>query len=194
MIVVLDNYDGFTFHLVQFLKDLGGMVFLSRNDQLTIAEIEQLNPTHLVLTPGMGTPAEAGIGVEVVRHFAGRVPILGLGLGCEIIGHAFGAQLVQPQQMEMSGEYQISHRGDRVFSGIVTPFAAQRRHVAQFDRASLPEQLTVIAESQTGEVIGVRHRQHDVIGLQIHPEAVTAEGSVKKMIYNFVTKTAPVYV
>lgn len=194
MIVVLDNYDGFTFHLVQFLKDLGGMVFLSRNNQLTIAEIEQLNPTHLVLSPGMGSPEEAGIALEAVRHFAGKVPILGLGLGCEIIGAAFGARLVQPQHVQVGGECQISHRGDRVFSGIVTPFSAQRRHMAQFDRATMPEALQVIAESEAGVVIGVRHREHDVIGLQLHPEAVTADGTVKKMIYNFVTKTAPLCV
>lgn len=194
MIVVLDNYDGFTFRLVEFLKDLGALVFLSRNNQISIEEIEQLNPTHLVLTPGMGTPEEAGISLEVVRHFAGKVPILGLGLGCEVIGKAFGAHLAHPQHVEVGGQFQIAHRGDRVFSGLVTPFGATRQHLAQFDRTSWPEELQVIAEGEDGAVLAIRHKNSETIGLLLHPEAMQEEDYLKKIIYNFVTKTAPVYV
>ena len=182
MILMIDNYDSFTWNLVQYLGELGAEVRVFRNDRITLEEVERLAPERIVISPGPCTPNEAGISVELVRRFAGRVPILGVCLGHQCIGQAFGGRIVHAREIMHGKTSMIRHAGKGVFRGLPDPFEATRYHSLVIERASLPECLEVTAwtEREGGEmdeIMGVRHRELPVEGVQFHPESIlTAVG------------------
>jgi len=182
VILMIDNYDSFTWNLVQYLGELGAEVRVFRNDRITLEEVERLAPERIVISPGPCTPNEAGISVELVRRFAGRVPILGVCLGHQCIGQAFGGRIVHAREIMHGKTSMIRHAGKGVFRGLPDPFEATRYHSLVIERASLPECLEVTAwtEREGGEmdeIMGVRHRELPVEGVQFHPESIlTAVG------------------
>ena len=177
-LLVIDNYDSFTFNLVQLLGIMlerlfpGGEILVYRNDELTVAEAEKLNPTHLVVSPGPCTPAKAGISVELIRALAGRIPILGVCLGHQCIGEAFGGRIVRAKRLMHGKVSEISHQGQGVFAGLPNPFEAMRYHSLAIEEASLPECLEITARSEDGEIMGVRHKKYPLEGVQFHPESI----------------------
>ncbi|GIX31455.1 MAG: anthranilate synthase component 2 [Porticoccaceae bacterium] len=180
MILMIDNYDSFTYNVVQYLGELGAEVEVRRNDEIDLPGIESLAPDKIVISPGPCTPAEAGISVAVVRHFAGRLPILGVCLGHQSIGAAFGGRIVRARQVMHGKLSAIHHRGEGVFRGLPSPFQATRYHSLVIDWATLPDCLEVTAwtEDEQGrpqEIMGVRHRHWDVEGVQFHPESILTE-------------------
>jgi anthranilate synthase/phosphoribosyltransferase len=183
MIVVIDNYDSFTYNLVQYLGELGAELQVFRNDQVTVEEIEALHPTRIVISPGPGTPEDGGISNDVIRHFHKRVPILGVCLGHQCMGHVFGGQVVRAPRL-MHGKTSLIHRSDHpVFEGVPDQFRATRYHSLIVEEP-LPEMLMPIAWSEEGDLMGLCHRNHPVIGLQFHPESIlTGEG--KRILQNF---------
>jgi anthranilate synthase component 2 len=185
MIFLLDNYDSFTFNLYQFLGELGAEVTVARNDQISVEEVAALGPdlAGIVISPGPCTPAEAGISVELIRRMAGRVPILGVCLGHQAIGAAFGGRVVRAPYVMHGKTSRIHHRGLGVFAGLPNPFVATRYHSLIVERDSLPPALEVTAEAD-GLIMGLRHREVDVEGVQFHPESIlTAVG--KDLLANF---------
>ena len=177
MLVLIDNYDSFTYNLVQYFGELGQDVKVFRNDQVTVAGIEQLKPDHIVISPGPCTPNEAGISIEAIKAFAGRVPILGVCLGHQSIGQAFGGRIVHAGEIMHGKTSMISHADTGVFRGLPQPFEATRYHSLVIEPASLPECLEVTAwteDAQGGmdEIMGVRHRDMPVEGVQFHPESI----------------------
>jgi anthranilate synthase/aminodeoxychorismate synthase-like glutamine amidotransferase len=188
MVFVLDNYDSFTYNLVQYFGEMGAEVVVRRNDQVTIEEIEQLAPSHILVSPGPCTPKEAGISIELIRHFAGKVPVLGVCLGHQSIGEAFGAKVIRAPHLMHGKTSEVGHDGRTIFSGISSPFTATRYHSLIVSEQDLPKELQVSAwatESDgTRTIMGLRHRKYAVEGVQFHPESVlTSEG--KKLIRNF---------
>ncbi|MEA3345398.1 MAG: aminodeoxychorismate/anthranilate synthase component II [Chloroflexota bacterium] len=183
MIVVIDNYDSFTYNLVQYLGKLGAQMRVFRNDQVTLKEIEALKPTHIVISPGPGTPDDGGISNDVIRHFHQRIPILGVCLGHQCIGHAFGAKVGRAGRI-MHGKTSLIHPGDHpIFEGVSNPFEATRYHSLAVEEP-LPEDLMPIARTAEGELMGLCHRRYPAIGLQFHPESIlTREG--KRILRNF---------
>ena len=175
MIVVIDNYDSFTYNLVQYLGELGAAVSVFRNDETSIEKIKNQNPTHVVLSPGPCTPNEAGITLAVVEKLAGQVPILGVCLGHQAIGQAFGGKIVRAQRVMHGKNSTIRHDGKGVFAGLPGGFSATRYHSLVVERASLPGALEVSAESEDGEIMGLRHRELRIEGVQFHPEALLTE-------------------
>lgn len=177
MLLMIDNYDSFTYNLVQYFGELGAEVRVYRNDQITLEAIEALAPAHLVISPGPCTPREAGISVAAIRHFAGRIPILGVCLGHQSIGEAFGGKIVHAREV-MHGKTSLIHHADTgVFRGLDNPFEATRYHSLVIERASLPECLeitawTADASGAMDEIMGVRHRELPVQGVQFHPESI----------------------
>ena len=177
MLLMIDNYDSFTYNLVQYFGELGAEVQVYRNDQITLEAIEALAPAHLVISPGPCTPREAGISVAAIRHFAGRIPILGVCLGHQSIGEAFGGKIVHAREV-MHGKTSLIHHADTgVFRGLDNPFEATRYHSLVIERASLPECLeitawTADASGAMDEIMGVRHRELPVQGVQFHPESI----------------------
>jgi anthranilate synthase/aminodeoxychorismate synthase-like glutamine amidotransferase len=184
MLLMIDNYDSFTYNLVQYLGELGADVRVARNDAITLEEIEALAPERIVISPGPCTPNEAGISVPLIRHFAGRIPIFGVCLGHQAIGQAFGGHVVRAHRVMHGKMSPISHRGDGVFAGLPSPFQATRYHSLAIERETLPPALEVTAESDDGEIMGVRHREHTVEGVQFHPEAILTQHG-KAMLTNF---------
>ena len=188
MLLMIDNYDSFTFNLVQYFGELGADVAVHRNDEITIAEIENLNPSQLVISPGPCTPHEAGISVEAIKHFAGKLPILGVCLGHQSIAQAFGGEIIHARQVMHGKTSPIYHADSGVFSGLDNPFEATRYHSLVIDRASLPECLEVTAwtgqDGEIDEIMGVRHRQFDLQGVQFHPESILTEHG-HQMLKNF---------
>ena len=175
MILLLDNYDSFTYNLYQYLCELGAEVVVRRNDKVTLGEVEALAPERIVVSPGPCTPGEAGISVELIRRFAGRVPVLGVCLGHQAIGAAFGGTIV-PAPTLMHGKLSaIAHDGRGVFAGLRQGFMATRYHSLVVERDTLPACLEVTAESADGVVMGIRHRECAVEGVQFHPEAILTE-------------------
>ncbi len=176
MIFVLDNYDSFTYNLVQYIGELGHEVEVRRNDTTTVAEIEKLRPERIVVSPGPCTPQEAGISIELIRHFAGRIPILGVCLGHQAIGAAFGGNVIRASNLMHGKTSSIVHDGKSIFRGIPSPFTATRYHSLAIEEKSLPAELEISAtclDRDGGRVImGVRHRTYDVEGVQFHPESV----------------------
>ena len=172
---MLDNYDSFTYNLVQYFGELGAEVTVARNDEITIAEIEALDPDLVCISPGPCSPAEAGISVDVIKHFAGQVPILGVCLGHQSIGAAFGGNIIRAKQLMHGKTSTITHRGSDVFSDIPSPFTVTRYHSLVIERDSLPECLEISAESEDGEIMGVAHKELPVFGVQFHPESVLSE-------------------
>lgn len=172
---MLDNYDSFTYNLVQYFGELGAEVTVARNDEITIAEIEALDPDLICISPGPCSPAEAGISVDVIKHFAGQVPILGVCLGHQSIGAAFGGNIIRAKQLMHGKTSTITHPGSDVFSDIPSPFTVTRYHSLVIERDSLPECLEISAESEDGEIMGVAHKELPVFGVQFHPESVLSE-------------------
>ena len=175
MLLMIDNYDSFTYNLVQYFGELGEDVRVHRNDEITLEEIEALAPDHLVVSPGPCTPKEAGISVPAIRRFAGRIPILGVCLGHQSIGEAFGGKIVHAQQLMHGKTSPIQHRGEGVFHGLPAPFTATRYHSLVIERDSRPEVLDVTAWTDDGEIMGVRHKTLAVEGVQFHPESILTE-------------------
>jgi para-aminobenzoate synthetase component II len=190
MILVIDNYDSFTYNLVQYLGELGAdlpvarAIEVARNDRITIEEIEGLAPERIVLSPGPCTPDDAGVTLDVIRHFAGKVPLLGVCLGHQAMGQAFGGRVVRAPYLMHGKTSQILHDGRSVFEGVENPFTATRYHSLIVDRASVPQELEVSATTSDGLVMGLRHREFICEGVQFHPESImTAAG--KRLLANF---------
>lgn len=188
MVLVLDNYDSFTYNLVQYLGELGEEVVVRRNDQVTVAEVEVMHPQHIVISPGPCTPAEAGISVELVRKLAQNIPILGVCLGHQAIGAAFGGKIVRAPKLMHGKTSEVMHDNKTIFQGMPMPLIATRYHSLIVDEESLPAELGVSAWTSDGNgsrtIMGLRHRKFPVEGVQFHPESVlTVEG--KKLIGNF---------
>jgi anthranilate synthase component II len=180
MLLMIDNYDSFTYNLVQYLGELGADVRVFRNDRIGLAEITALGPEHIVISPGPCTPNEAGISVHVIEHFSGKVPILGVCLGHQAIGQAFGGRVVHAGAVMHGKTSPIHHRGAGVFQGLADPFQATRYHSLVIDRESLPDCLEITAWTETpqgeiDEIMGVRHRHLRVAGVQFHPESIMTE-------------------
>jgi len=184
MILVLDNYDSFTYNLVQYLGELGAAVKVVRNDELGVDAAVALEPERIVISPGPCTPNEAGISLELIRRLAGKVPILGVCLGHQAIGQAFGGKVVHAQHVMHGKVSRIHHDGRGVFAGLPQPFEATRYHSLVVERETLPDCLAVTAQSEDGEIMGLRHREHAVEGVQFHPEALLTEHG-HKMLENF---------
>jgi anthranilate synthase/aminodeoxychorismate synthase-like glutamine amidotransferase len=185
MILVLDNYDSFTYNLVQYLGELGAEVAVFRNDEISIEEVERLQPSQIVISPGPCTPNEAGITLGLIARLAGRVPLLGVCLGHQAIGQAFGGKVVRAKQVMHGKTSRIRHDGKGVFAEIDDDFVATRYHSLVVERASLPACLEVTAESEDGEIMGLRHRGQALEGVQFHPEALLTEHG-HKMLENFI--------
>jgi anthranilate synthase/aminodeoxychorismate synthase-like glutamine amidotransferase len=184
MILVVDNYDSFTYNLVQYLGELGAELVVRRNDQTTIEEVEKLHPERLCISPGPGTPDDAGISNDLIRHFGPRIPVLGVCLGHQCIGQVYGGQIVQADRLMHGKTSPILHEGDGIFAGLPIPFEATRYHSLVVRRETLPAELEVVAETSEHEIMGLRHREHPVHGVQFHPESImTGEG--KKLLANF---------
>ena len=180
MILMVDNYDSFTYNVVQYLAELNADVQVHRNDQITIAEIEQLAPEKIVISPGPCTPNEAGISVEVIRHFSGQIPILGICLGHQSIGQAFGGEIVRAKQVMHGKTSMIYHNNVGVFSGLTNPYEATRYHSLVINQDTVPDCLEITAWTQNDdgsidEIMGVRHRQLAVEGVQFHPESILTQ-------------------
>ena len=187
MILVLDNYDSFTYNLVQYLGELGAEVRVFRNDQTTVEKIQELQPSHIVISPGPCTPDEAGITLELIRRLAGRVPLLGVCLGHQAIGQAFGGKVVRAPRVMHGKTSRIGHDGKGIFEKIPNRFVATRYHSLVVERASLPACLDVTADAEDGEIMGLRHRSLPVEGVQFHPEALLTEHG-HKMLENFLQR------
>jgi anthranilate synthase component 2 len=175
MLLMIDNYDSFTWNLVQYLGELGADVHVHRNDAITLSEIAAWEPSHIVISPGPCTPNEAGISVPLIREFAGKIPILGVCLGHQAIGQAFGGRIVRAQRVMHGKLSPVTHTGGGVFTGLASPLTVTRYHSLSIERASLPSELEVTATADDGEIMGVRHRQFAVEGVQFHPEAILTE-------------------
>ena len=175
MLLMIDNYDSFTYNLVQYFGELGEDVRVARNDEITLDEIAALAPARICLSPGPCSPAEAGITLDVLARFAGRVPILGVCLGHQAIGHAFGGKVVRARQLMHGKTDAVTHVDRGVFAGLPSPFTATRYHSLAVERASLPDCLEVTAWTADGEIMGLRHKSLAVEGVQFHPESIASE-------------------
>jgi len=184
MILMIDNYDSFTFNIVQYLRMMASDVEVKRNDMITIAEIEAMAPDAIVVSPGPGRPVGAGISMEVVRHFSGKLPLLGICLGHQTIAHVFGAKIIHAKRLMHGKTSEITNDGKGVFAGFKKPFTAMRYHSLAVDPESVPECLEVTATSEDGEIMGLRHREHPTEGMQFHPESIMTP-SGKRMLRNF---------
>jgi len=187
MLLMIDNYDSFTYNLVQYLGELGEEVVVYRNDEVTLDQIEALKPTHVVISPGPCTPTEAGVSVPLIQRFAGRFPILGVCLGHQSIGQAFGGRIVHATQLMHGKTSLIHHRGAGVFKGLKEPLEATRYHSLVVERDSLPEALEITAWTEDGDIMGVRHRTLAVEGVQFHPESILTEQG-HELLRNFLVQ------
>ena len=190
MVFVLDNYDSFTYNLVQYLGELGAETQVRRNDQVTVEEVEAMQPERILLSPGPCTPQEAGISIDLIRHFAGKVPVLGVCLGHQAIGAAFGGNVVRAHNLMHGKTSQVEHDGRTIFLGLPSPMTATRYHSLIVSERNLPAELEVSARTQerdgTSVIMGLRHRRYSVEGVQFHPESVlTSQG--KQLVRNFLS-------
>ncbi len=190
MLLMIDNYDSFTYNLVQYFGELGQDVRVFRNDEIDLAQIAALRPDHIVVSPGPCTPNEAGVSVPLIKAFAGKVPILGVCLGHQSIGQAFGGRIVHARQLMHGKTSQIYHTGVGVFEGLPSPFTATRYHSLVIERASLPDCLEITAWTDDGEIMGVRHKILPVEGVQFHPESILTEYG-HEMLANFLKSPSP---
>ena len=184
MIFVLDNYDSFTYNLVQYMGELGGEMIVRRNDELTPEEVESLHPDRILLSPGPCTPQEAGISIPLIQHFAGKVPILGVCLGHQAIGAAFGGNVVRAPKLMHGKTSDVIHDGRTLFSGIASPMTCTRYHSLIVAEKNLPRELEITARTEDGIIMGLRHRKYPVEGVQFHPESVLTHDG-KRLIQNF---------
>ncbi|MEK5546720.1 aminodeoxychorismate/anthranilate synthase component II [Paenibacillus sp. FSL L8-0689] len=175
MILVIDNYDSFTYNLVQYLGELGEEVIVKRNDEIDVKGIEELAPEHILISPGPCTPNEAGISLDVISHFKGRIPIFGVCLGHQAIGQAFGGKVIRAERLMHGKTSPILHHNTSVFEGLPSPFTATRYHSLLVERESLPECLEITAETAEGEIMGLRHKEFVVEGVQFHPESIITD-------------------
>lgn len=178
MILMLDNYDSFTYNLVQYFGALGEKVQVFRNDKITITKIKKLKPKKIVISPGPGRPEDAGISCDLIRQFAGKIPILGVCLGHQAIGYAFGGKIVNAKQLMHGKTSLIYHTGETIFKGIPNPFEATRYHSLLVDPKSLPECLKVIAWTKDKEIMGLKHKSYPLWGVQFHPESVLTKSGM----------------
>jgi len=184
MLLMIDNYDSFTYNLVQYFGELGQDLKVFRNNKITLAEIEQMNPDRIVISPGPCTPKEAGISIDVIKRFTGKIPILGVCLGHQAIGDAFGGDVIRAPYLMHGKTSMIHHDGRTIFAGLPNPFKATRYHSLIIKRETMPAVLEISAWTEDGVVMGVRHKQHKLEGVQFHPESIlTAEG--KDLLRNF---------
>ncbi|MBT0654615.1 anthranilate synthase component II [Geomobilimonas luticola] len=188
MLLMIDNYDSFTYNIVQYFGQLGEDVRVYRNDRITLEEIEALDPARLVISPGPCSPEEAGISVEAIRYFAGKVPILGVCLGHQSIGAAFGGRVVRSATLMHGKTSAIHHDGKELFRGLPNPFQATRYHSLIVERATLPDSLEITAWVEEGEIMGLRHRELPLWGVQFHPESILTEGGMD-ILRNFLEMT-----
>jgi anthranilate synthase/aminodeoxychorismate synthase-like glutamine amidotransferase len=187
MLLVIDNYDSFTYNLVQYLGELGQEVRVVRNDEIAAADVAGLAPSHIVISPGPCTPNEAGISLDVIKTYAGKIPILGVCLGHQSIGQAFGGKIVRAARVMHGKTSMIHHDGKGVFAGLPNPFEATRYHSLLIERASVPDSLEVTARTDENEIMAVRHKTLPVEGVQFHPESfLTTAG--KDLLANFIAK------
>lgn len=186
MILLIDNYDSFTYNLVQYLGELGEKIEVYRNDQVTLSQIEKMKPARIVISPGPGTPKEAGISMKVIRHFAGKIPILGVCLGHQAIGEVFGGRVVRARRIMHGKTSEIYHDGKTIYKGLPNPFTATRYHSLIVEKKSLPKVLEISAWTKEGEIMGLRHKKFKVEGVQFHPESILTS-SGKDLLKNFLT-------
>jgi len=190
MIVMIDNYDSFTYNLVQYLGQLGADVKVVRNDAIEIREIETWKPDGIVISPGPGRPESAGISLSAIRHFSGKIPILGVCLGHQAIAEAFGGRIVSAARL-MHGKTSFIHAdGKKIYKGIAKPFPAMRYHSLAVSREGLPDCLIICAESDDGEIMGIRHTDHPTEGIQFHPESIMTKTG-KRLLRNFLNLNKP---
>ena len=188
MILVIDNYDSFTYNLVQMLGELGAELVVRRNDQIQAAEVAELQPAALVISPGPGYPRDAGVSLEILRRYP-EIPTLGVCLGNQCIGEAFGGKIVHARDLMHGKTSRIRHEGHPLFAGVPSPFVATRYHSLMVEEASLPEELAVIARSEDGTIMGLAHRERPILGTQFHPESfLTEEGPL--LLQNFLEGAA----
>jgi anthranilate synthase component 2 len=188
MLLMIDNYDSFTYNLVQYLRELGEEVEVYRNDKISLAEIENLKPERLVISPGPCTPNEAGISVEAIKYFAGKLPILGVCLGHQSIGQAYGGRVVQADRLMHGKTSPVFHDNRELFAGLPDPFDATRYHSLIVERSSLPDCLEVTAWTAEDEIMGMRHRELPVWGMQFHPESILTVAGMD-ILNNFLQMT-----
>lgn len=184
MILVIDNYDSFTYNLVQYLGELGEEIEVRRNDEIDLKGIEALAPDHILISPGPCTPNEAGISLDVLTHFKGEIPIFGVCLGHQAIGQAFGGKVIRAERLMHGKTSPIHHEGQSVFEGLPTPFTATRYHSLLVERDSLPDCLEITAETEEGEIMGLRHKEYPIEGVQFHPESIVTDYG-HQMLRNF---------
>jgi para-aminobenzoate synthetase component 2 len=189
VILVIDNYDSFTYNLVQYLGELGEEVKVHRNDEITIEEIEKMAPDHILISPGPCTPNEAGISLEVLHHFKGSIPIFGVCLGHQAIGQAFGGNVIRAERLMHGKTSPIHHNGTSVFEGLESPFTATRYHSLIVERESLPDCLEITAETEEGEIMALRHKEYPIEGVQFHPESIITDHG-HTMLRNFLKRRA----
>jgi len=187
MLLMIDNYDSFTFNLVQYFQELGEEVVVYRNDAITVAGIQELKPARLVISPGPCDPPKAGISVEAIKHLAGKLPILGVCLGHQSIGYAFGGSVVKAKKLMHGKTSMVYHDGKTVFEGIENPFEANRYHSLIVAKEGLPDCLEISAWTDSGEIMGLRHKTHPIEGLQFHPESILTRAG-KEILRNFLKK------
>jgi anthranilate synthase/aminodeoxychorismate synthase-like glutamine amidotransferase len=181
---MIDNYDSFTYNLVQYLGELGADIRVFRNNKITVHEIEELSPERIVISPGPCTPKEAGVSIDVIKHFAGKTPVLGVCLGHQSIGAAFGGNIIRAPRLMHGKTSLIYHNGETVYKGLPNPFEATRYHSLLIERETLPDCLYITAWTDAGEIMGVRHKEYIIEGVQFHPESIlTAVG--KDLLRNF---------
>lgn len=187
MILVIDNYDSFTYNLVQYLGELGEEVTVRRNDEIDLEGISALNPDHILISPGPCTPNEAGITLEVIERFKGEIPIFGVCLGHQAIGQAFGGKVIRAERLMHGKTSPIHHQGESVFAGLPSPFTATRYHSLIVERETLPDCLEITAETGEGEIMGLRHKQYAVEGVQFHPESIITDHG-HQILRNFLNR------
>src|SRR3989338_3609263 len=188
MILMIDNYDSFTYNLVQYLSELGERVVVYRNDQISVQGIKRLNPKRIVISPGPGTPLDAGISNQLIEELSGRIPILGVCLGHQCIGHVFGGKIVRAKRIMHGKVSEIYHNGRTIFKGLPVPFTATRYHSLLIENKSFPSVLELTAWTKDKEIMGVRHKTHKTFGVQFHPESILTP-SGKKILKNFLDVT-----
>jgi anthranilate synthase component 2 len=187
MLLMIDNYDSFTYNIVQYFGELGENVHTVRNDEISLEQIADMNPDRICISPGPKSPKDAGVSVDVLKEFAGKKPILGVCLGHQAIGEAFGGKIIRAKQVMHGKTSKIAHTGEGVFKGLPSPFTVIRYHSLAIERASLPACLEVTAWTDDGEIMGVRHKEFDIEGVQFHPESILSEHG-HAMLKNFLER------
>lgn len=188
MIVMIDNYDSFTYNLVQYLRELGMPVEVFRNDKISVREIGDINPSGIVISPGPGRPEQAGISLELLNDFSGKVPILGVCLGHQAIAMAFGGDVISAKRLMHGKTSQVQADGEKIYKGIKSPFQAMRYHSLVVSRENFPSSLTIVSEADDGEIMGIRHQEHPTEGIQFHPESIMTPVG-KRLLRNFLKIT-----